>query len=155
MNEGIDKSNATGALTLTFGGKSYVLAAPDTGRMREFAALNEKRFEAEMQMLSDLIGEQIDTPTEPEGDEAETVDRLRARLLAQVERLREDAQHQETLLAARRQFWRDACLIWGVQLPHEDDRLPFWLGNAELIDVAVDHWMHFPFRHLGDPAAGS
>jgi hypothetical protein len=151
MESGYLLDDATGAITLTFGGTSYVLPRPDFGQLREYMTLNEKRVEAETALFVTWEAEDTDEPDRTEESDQQRAARVQAEVL---DGMRRESARQAALLVIRFDFWRQVSGVFGVTLPSDDDKFEPWVGNAQLCDEVVAHWIAFPFRRHSGAVAG-
>lgn len=146
MEPGFTLDRATGRVTLVIGGTAYTLPAPDFGQFRDYMTLNLKRLEQEMELLAVWDEE----PAEPETEGSETVSVEAKATQTILDNIKRETERQNGLILIRFDFWRQAFAIFGVTLPADNDRIEPWIGNAELCNQVVHHWLDFPFPPPGD-----
>lgn len=153
-HDGYSADDLTGAITFTIDGTAYVLPPPKFGVFRKFCEANEARMVAEMRArngarevmnrVSEILGESANAvPTDEQVAALNdaVIDSTKAR----------EAMVRDSLGRCLT-FWAEqAPLLGATGFPAGDD-LPPWLGNADIITWATDHWCLFPTKAPGAPA---
>lgn len=125
----VEMDRHTGAVTLKFGGKDYVLPPPDLGQLREITTLlvgceEDERAEEEARMARpDDAPEDWEPPPLSE--------------MAALDRV-----------VVRAGVVRKIAEILGTPLP---ESVPPWLGAGQLPTLLNGHWLLHPFLALGSP----